>query len=443
MLLGQGRAPTRISPEGDGVEKAYSQPTPAGVKHAPVANPKAPALYLWAIILFIVLEVARPVGLSNLKLQVLISLLLPVGLGFSRARWWHPMMTVWVGILALTVIQVPVSYNNYSAYMFARNAYAGIAVALGIAWALQDLRSLQWAMGAWILSFGYVAFYGITHGGRGPSGFTGDENDLALACCTALPLAFFAFERLTGLVRWLAGGFTLIFVFAIIASFSRGGFVGLAGVGLFCFYFSQFKGRNVALGLAAILAFFLFAPQEYIDEIESIQNTSEGTAETRQFLWEAGFNMWKDNPIIGVGGGGSNFLIGKYQPVPEGDGYQRREYIERSWGGSALHSFYVQLLAELGLVGVLLYGTLAYFHFRGLSQLRRDVANLLPARHPLRRQTEWLTGGFAGAMVGFFVPALFLSVAGYPYLWYLSAFGLAIQRAVRLQLVAEGATAQS
>jgi len=87
-----------------------------------------------------------------------------------------------------------------------------------------------------------------------------------------------------------------------------------------------------------------------------------------------------------------------------------------------------------------LYGALAYFHFRGLTQLRRDVDRVLPPRHPLRAQTELLTGSFAGAMIGFLVPALFLSVVGYPYLWYISGFGLAIQRTVRLQLVAEGLT---
>ena len=445
LLLGKGATDQTPSYEPDSTQSASpSRSDSTTVLAAPQSSlrsaPKAPAIYLWAIILFIVLEVARPPGISNLKLQVLISLGLPVILAFSRLRWWHPMMTVWVGILLLCVIQVPVSYNNYAAYMFARNAYAGLAIALSIAWVLQTPRLLGLAIAGWILSFLYVGIYGLTHGGRGPSGFTGDENDLALACCTALPLAFFGFERLKGAMRWVAGAMTAIFVMAIIASFSRGGFVGLAGVGLFCFYFSKFKGRNIAIGLAAILAFFVFAPQEYIDEIQSIQNTNEGTAETRQFLWEAGFNMWKDNPIIGVGGGGSNFLIGRYQPQPDGDGYGAREYVERSWAGSALHSFYVQLLAEFGLVGVFLYGALAYFHFRGLTQLRRDVDRVLPPRHPLRAQTELLTGSFAGAMIGFLVPALFLSVVGYPYLWYISGFGLAIQRTVRLQLVAEGLT---
>ncbi|MCH2184762.1 O-antigen ligase family protein, partial [Myxococcota bacterium] len=391
LLLGRGAAaPVPSSePNSSNSEPAQRLDSPsvsAGSAPVRALAPKASAVYLWAIILFVVLEVARPAGLSNLKLQVVISLCLPAFLAFSKLRWWHPTMTVWVGILMLCILQIPVSYNNYAAYMFARTAYSGVAIALSIAWALQDLRSLRWTIIAWMLAFAYVAIYGITHGGRGPGGFTGDENDLALACCTALPCAFFAFERLKGFVRWVAGALAVIFVLAIIISFSRGGFVGLAGVGLFCFYFSKFKGRNIALGLVAILAFFVFAPQEYIDEIESIQNTDQGTAETRQFLWEAGFNMWKDNPIIGVGGGGSNFLIGRYQPIPEGGGYDAREYIERSWAGTALHSFYVQLLAEFGLAGVFLYGSLAYLHFRGLSRLRREVADRLHPRHPLRRQ---------------------------------------------------------
>ena len=449
LLLGRGQGDPS-SPDTQMPAKAeplVDSGSPAAVAQRSFVRgsiPKPPAVYLWAVILFVVLEVARPPVITELKLQILIGVGLPVSLAFSKLRWWHPMMTVWVLILAETVIQVPVSSNNYTAYMFSRGAFAGVGIALSIAWVLQDLRSLRWTLVVWIVSFGYVGIYGITHGGHGPSGFTGDENDLALACCTALPLAFFGFERLEGAVRWCAGALTVVFVVAIIVSFSRGGFLGLAGVGLFCFSFSRFKGRNIALGLVAILVFFLFAPQEYIDEINSIQNTDEGTAETRRFLWEAGFNMWKDNPIIGVGGGGSPYLIGQYVPEPEADGdmYQDRIFSERGWGGRALHSLYFQLLAEFGLVGVFLYSALVYLHFSGLGRLRADVARALPPRHPLRRWTELLTGSLTGSMVGFLVPAFFLSVMNYPYFWYLSAFGLAVDRTIRIQLAAETVKAQ-
>jgi O-antigen ligase len=327
---------------------------------------------------------------------------------------------------------VPVSYNNFSAYMFARSVYSGVGIALCIGWALQRLPELRMALLTWTGSLTYVALFSITHGGRGPSGFMGDENDMALACCTAFPFAFFGFERLTGWKKIVSGVLAVVFVVAIVVSFSRGGFVGLAAVALFCFYFSRKKLQNIAVGIAAIVAFMAFAPAQYIDEIRSIQETQEGTAETRRFLWDAAIGMWKDSPIIGVGGGGSSFLVGKFQPRDAK--YDHPSYRERNWSGQAVHSLYFQLLAEMGSVGVALYGAMVYLHFRTLNRLRRDVARETSPRDPLRRDTELYAGALAGGMIGFLAPAAFISVLHYPYVWYLSAFALALDRGVRAEL---------
>ena len=440
FLLGQGAAPEPERPKASAPPKSEQD---AGLRGSsaqrgagalqPGIHP--PALYLCALLLFLFIDFVRPLVLSQLKLQLLIAVLLPAFLAFGRLRWWTPLMTFWILILCLTAIQVPIASNNYAAYMFTRNVYASAAISLSLAWILQDYKSFRLVLVFWVLCLAYVAAYGATHGGHGPSGFTGDENDMALACCVALPIAFFGFERNRGVLRILSGGLTALFLVAIVVSFSRGGFVGLAAVGLFCFYFSRYKARNLLLGIVVIAIFFMAAPDEYIDEIESIQNTEEGTAETRQFLWSAGFNMWKSHPILGAGGGGSNFLIGRYQP--DGEAYSSLDYTERNWGGSALHSAYVQLLAEFGLVGVFLYSGMVIIHFRGMSRLRRDVSAALPPRHPLVNQVEMYAGGLSGAMVGFLVPALFLSVVGYPYIWYVSAFGLVLDRVMRARLEQE------
>ena len=444
LLLGRGASPEPtpepLRPEASVQPTSEQDAQPVAADARPQQRPvqariRIPGIFVFALCLYIFADFVRPQVLAALKLQLIIILFLPAFVAFGKLRWWAPLMTFWVLIFCATAIQVPMASNNYAAYMFTRSVYASAAIALCIAWILQDYKSFRLAFASWVLWLGYVAFYGATHGGVGPSGFTGDENDMALACCVALPAAFFGFERNRGLLRLISAGLMALFLVAIVVSFSRGGFVGLAGVGLFCFYFSRYKVRNLLLGVLMIAIFFVAAPREYIDEIESIQNTEEGTAETRQFLWSAGFNMWKSHPILGVGGGGSNFLIGRYQP--EGEEYSGREYTERNWSGNALHSAYVQLLAEFGLVGVFLYSGMVILHFRAMSRLRRDVAARLPARHPLVNQVEMYAGGLSGAMVGFLVPALFLSVVGYPYIWYISGFGLALDHVMRARLEQE------
>ena len=60
------------------------------------------------------------------------------------------------------------------------------------------------------------------------------------------------------------------------------------------------------------------------------------------FLWTTAWNMWEANPILGVGGGGFTFLVGRYQPTD----WEKREYLERDRSGSVTHSIYFQTLAR-------------------------------------------------------------------------------------------------
>ena len=58
-------------------------------------------------------------------------------------------------------------------------------------------------------------------------------------------------------------------------------------------------GYTMLLGLA----FVLYAPSTYWDEIETIKETRDGTAETGRKYWEAAFRMYLDHPTIGVEAG--------------------------------------------------------------------------------------------------------------------------------------------
>jgi len=84
---------------------------------------------------------------------------------------------------------------------------------------------------------------------------------------------------------------------------------------------------------------------------------------------------------------------------------------------------YFDLLAEFGLVGVFLIGSVLLLNFRDVRQVialnRRDkcppsMGNLA---HSLR--LSW---------VGFLVPAAFLSVITYPHLYYLTALTVVVHR---------------
>jgi len=388
------------------------------------------------LILFLILEYVRPFFLAQFKLQMVIILILLILWLTARVRPWSGILTAQALFLLLSLIDIPIASNNYAAYFTMRTMFGYLAVALGLSWLMAERTAFRRVMWAWMLIMGYAAIYGILHGGTGPGAILGDENDLALGVVTALPLAFFGFERLSGSKRLLCGAIAGLIISAVVVSFSRGGFLGLVAASLYCLSVSRRRLRNTMILALATTLLVTLAPtggrkgRSYIDEIKSITETDQGTAEGRTFLWNTAFNMWKANPILGVGGGNFVFLAGAFQPT----NFEKREYNERVWSGTATHSMYFQVLSEHGTAGILLFGYIIWAHFRTLRRLRRDVRSKGGISPDLQRDAEMYAAGLAGGVAAFCVAGAFVSVAYYPYLWYFTAIAVALDVAVRREL---------
>ncbi len=427
-----------------GLNGGASAATIPGVMPSPVsARPlaRAPSAFaINALILYFVLEYARPLFLAQLKLQMIMVLVIPALWLRARNRPWSSMLTAQLLFCLLCLSEIPTANNYYAAYITSRTMLGYLAIGLGLSWLLAERAAFQRVTWAWLLIMGYAAIYGLLHGGHGPGGFLGDENDLALGCVTAFPLAFYGFEHLSGRKRWLSGAIAGLFVVATVISFSRGGFLGLVAAALYCLVASRHRVRNALILTLAAMLFVTLAPtsgrkeRSYIDEIKSITLTDEGTAKGRRFLWQAAVNMWKAHPVLGVGGGNFVFDVGRYQPTD----FEGREYLERDWSFTNTHSAYYQILAEHGTVGILLFGYVIWAHFRTLRRLRRDVRSRTDLPPDLRRDVEIYAGGLAGGVAAYCVAGAFLSVPYYPYLWYFSAMAVALDVAVRRELIAAG-----
>jgi O-antigen ligase len=274
-----------------------------------------------------------------------------------------------------------------------------------------------------------VALYGITHSGRGPGGFLHDENDLALGCVTAFPFAFFGFELSSGWRRWVSGALGTVLIVAVVISFSRGGFVGLVAVAVYCFFVSRHKVRNLAVLAVTAVAFLALAPSEYIDELKTIREVSSGTARGRQFLWTTAYNMWADHKVFGVGGDNFIFLAGVYQP-----NWEDRSYAERDFSGTTIHSAYFQMLSEQGVAGIAVCAYMIWAHFSSLRRLRKLARRPGALPPDLRQDVELYGGALAAAMLGFLASGAFLSVAYTPFPWYFAGLALALEISTKREL---------
>lgn len=417
--------------------QAAVAPRARHLARAPAVGAVTPAptstLLLVSLLVFFVLEYARPPAITPLRLQFLISSVIPLAWLAGRGRPWAPILTSQLLFFGVNVLHTPFVLNNFASYMTARAMYGNFAIALGLAWGLSRRDWFNLGSWTWVCVMGYGAFYGLTHGGVGPGGFLRDENDLALGCASALGFCIFGFGGKRGIQRWLSAGFAVLFVSAIVASMSRGGFLAVLAVGLYYFSSSRHKLRDLGVVMLAAGAFVLFAPKEFIDEMYTIQKTDEGTAEKRQFLWATATNMWQARPVLGVGGGNFQYLAGEFQPT-EGD--WPPEYFERSSSGTVVHSLYFQLLSEQGLIGVGLFGWLLFEHFRTLARLRRTVHAQRDAPADLVRDVDCYAGALGAAAVGYLAAGAFISTLYYPYLWYFGGMTVALDALARRELAA-------
>jgi O-antigen ligase len=170
-----------------------------------------------------------------------------------------------------------------------------------------------------------------------------------------------------------------------------------------------------ALAFAVVLVIAV-APPQYWTRVKTIEATDEGTAELRLNYWAAARRMFMTSPIWGVGGRNFGVLAPEYADEfrPERRGNQ--------WG-RATHSLYFQLLAEYGLLGVFLIGSVLVANFRDLKQVRA-----LGRKGRCPRSVEQLAECLRLSWVGFLVSGAFISVLSYPHLYYLTALTVVVHR---------------
>jgi O-antigen ligase len=174
----------------------------------------------------------------------------------------------------------------------------------------------------------------------------------------------------------------------------------------------------------------------YWDEIATINDVDQGTADIRIEIWKIGMRMFMAHPLFGVGPGGFRWAVGIYQSPEQLDKYGR------DLGGSIIaHSLFVELLAELGIAGAFVVLALLWrtsTNFRqvqrgrsGRSGVGRDVGDL--------DRLRYYADGVIGGVVACLVNGAFLSLLYYSYLWLLIAVLEAIAQVFRSQAVAQRA----
>lgn len=319
-----------------------------------------------------------------------------------------------LAIFTLCVISVPFSvYKGQSFEMavlgFPRTILFFLLVVYAVH-AFQDLRKMVWVfiVGTLFLAL-FTIFGGISRGGRLSASGTYDPNDIAMLFVITLPIVYFFMGSRKGLAKVILFGTLLTLLFAFILTVSRGGFIGLMVIALFILF--KDKGRSWVVKFAVLavltLAFVQFAPDTYWVRMKTIMSEDDYnvTAEYgRKQLWLRGLGLMRDNPVIGVGAGA--FMTGL--------GYS---YGDAGGKWLTAHNAFVQIGAELGLGGFVLFILLILTSLRSLRRLRKKYSS----RSGDFNDHLWLITALEVSLWGYIATSMFLSAAYFAMFYFLIA----------------------
>lgn len=311
------------------------------------------------------------------------------------------------------------------------------------------LERLTWIL---VLALGYLGFRAVLDYVRGVNvimggtrvmgsvgGIMQNPNDMALNMVVFLPLAAFLALRPGSVVkRLVAAGCGACMMGAIVATGSRGGFLGFALMLIVLAAFAARKHPGLVFGGALIILCALpVLPDTYWRRIASITDESKDdvqSSQARRTLMRESFDAFVQNPLTGVG-------AGQFKDWnPQG----------RTEAWHEAHNVWLQVSAELGIFGCAAFGFLVVRAFYAVFQTRRLLgrsrAASTPARASYGRKSRAValtpdeelldahSAAMAASLAGWFVCAFFASVAYNWTFYYLLVLAAAPREILRDRL---------
>lgn len=260
--------------------------------------------------------------------------------------------------------------------------------------------------------FGFEA-WGI----QGPSGFfqNSGEFSLLMAICAVMSIPIILAMKPKTTLYWLL---PVTAVMTVMGASSRGGQLALI-VGLVYLLVSFKKISIKNLMYVAVLASvaWAFFPEEQKARFETAG--SDNTSTSRLGYWEAGINMAKENPLLGVGLGAFSEHYHIFYKVKDGDFLSSRREVA--------HNSLVQVASTIGIPAAALY---LWFHFLIFS--RRSLEKKHKDPRPEISFLESFRVSLNGAVLTYFVGAFFMSVTFYPYIYFLLSLAI-IKRSLAIK----------
>jgi putative inorganic carbon (hco3(-)) transporter len=384
-------------------------------------------VYLFTLMLY-----ARPNDLLPalgdfplVKIVAISALLIYIGSKISageRLSVWTLEMTMLVVIAALGLLFMPIAVSPPHSMAVLTDVYLKTVIIFILMVNLIDTRQRIFSLWKLVVVCGAALGLGairsymkgeFTMRGLRIEGLVGgmfeNPNDLATALNLLLPFAIALTVISKGLARLFFLGCAAVLTVGILVTLSRGGFLGLLAVCVVLLWKLGRGRRMKTILVAALICGTLFAvmPGGYGARITTIFNTEQdqtGSAQQRRELMERAAMIAIKRPLIGVGMG--NFHIYSIHAKPA-------------------HNAYLEIAAELGVMGLIAYLILIFAPLRSLNRIERQTRG---KRSKSAWEMYWLSVSIQAAFIAYMVCSLFASIQYLWYLYYTAAYAVALRQ---------------
>lgn len=341
----------------------------------------------------------------------------------------HPGITSLLGLFLSWVVLSSFWAENTTVAYAAFGRYAlNILLFFIVFAAVRDRRQATMVIGGFIAGAVAAGLYGLqantqdVYGGR-LSGAGLDPNELASALVAGMALAaglFVAMKGKLGIRIALIGAASFCFL-ATLFTGSRGGLIALGAMLVAGIVFGGRWRPQIAAASALVAVFgsfwiFALAPQDIHDRILSSSQGETQIEEGRTTLWHVAERMVRAHPVNGIGA--DNFQTSSRHYLLEPGAVFRSDVIIET--PQVTHNTYLQVAAELGLVGLSLLALTIFFSLR---------CGFLAARVFQRRDDiggEALARAAMIALIGVLVADVFISQQFNKQLWLMLGLGPAL-----------------
>jgi glycosyltransferase involved in cell wall biosynthesis/O-antigen ligase/aminoglycoside phosphotransferase (APT) family kinase protein len=260
------------------------------------------------------------------------------------------------------------------------------------------------------------------------TGPLGDANFFAQILLVLVPIGLFlAWESRTRWPRLAAYGSVALIVGATVLTYSRGGAVALAFVLVVALLASGISWKRLASGAAVLALLWTMAiPADFAARLATVRQFLPGgeevlhrdsSFEERLLLTGTAWQMFIDNPALGVGGG--NYAA-RFNEYSQRLGSTSPDYHDES-APRYPHNLFLEVAAETGLLGLAFFAAALLAAFTALNRARRS-----PSLGGLSGLARAVQIGIAGYLIS----SLFLHGDFQRYLWLLIGMAGAMEALV-------------